>query len=110
MADPEKSFATVRGSFTIKSKHVTSTMTGSRQADDYELADVPYVQFFQEGYALHGTFWHDNFGRVQSHGCVNLTPTDAAWVFEFTDPPVPEDWHGVIAGDDTPRSVVNVRY
>ena len=110
MADPEKSFATIRGSFTIKSKHVTSTMTGSRQADDYELADVPYVQFFHEGYALHGTFWHDNFGRVQSHGCVNLTPTDAAWVFEFTNPPVPESWHGVIAGDDAQRSVVNVRY
>lgn len=110
MADPEKSFATARGAFTIKSKHVTATMTGSRQADDYELADVPYVQYFHKGYALHGTFWHDRFGRVQSHGCVNLTPTDAAWVFEFTDPPVPNHWHGVIANDRTPRSVVNVRY
>lgn len=110
MADPTKSFATVRGSFTIKSKHVTSTMTGSAQADDYELADVPYVQYFHEGYALHGTFWHNNFGRVQSHGCVNLTPTDAAWLFEFTDPPVPKEWHGVIVSENGPRSVVNVRY
>jgi lipoprotein-anchoring transpeptidase ErfK/SrfK len=109
VADPARSFATVRGSFTVKSKHVTATMTGSQQADDYELADVPYVQYFQEGYALHGTFWHDNFGRTQSHGCVNLTPADSAWVFEFTDPPVPEHWHGVVGHENTPRSVVHVR-
>jgi len=108
-SDPAKSFATIQGSFTVKSKHVTATMTGSRQSDDYELADVPYVQYFHEGYALHGTFWHDNFGRTQSHGCVNLAPADSAWVFEFTDPPVPDHWHGVVGHDRMQRSVVHVR-
>jgi hypothetical protein len=109
LADAAKSFATIQGSFTIKSKHVTATMTGSAQADDYELADVPYVQYFHEGYALHASFWHDNFGRTQSHGCVNLTPADSAWVFEFTDPRVPEHWHGVVGHEGTPRTVVHVR-
>ena len=109
LADPAKSFATVRGAFTIKSKHLTAKMTGSRQADDYELADVPYVQYFHEGYALHGTFWHDNFGRVQSHGCVNLAPEDSAWVFGFTEPQVPEHWHGIVGDDKTRRTVVYVR-
>jgi hypothetical protein len=109
MADPTKSFATVRGTFTIKSKHVTATMKGSQQADDYELADVPYVQYFHEGYALHGSFWHDNFGRVQSHGCVNLTPADAAWLFEFTEPVVPPSWHGANASEQDRGTVVYVR-
>jgi len=109
LADASKSFATIQGSFTIKSKHVTATMTGNRQADGYELADVPYVQYFHEGYALHAAFWHDNFGRTQSHGCVNLTPADSAWIFEFTDPPVPEHWHGVVGHEGTPRTVVHVR-
>ncbi len=110
MSDPTKTFATVRGAFTIKSKHVTATMKGSAQADDYELADVPYVQYFHEGYALHGAFWHNNFGRVQSHGCVNLSPSDAAWLFEFTDPVVPPEWHGANSSNEAPGTVVYVRY
>ncbi len=110
MSDPTKTFATVRGAFTIKSKHVTATMTGSAQADDYELSDVPYVQYFHEGYALHGAFWHNDFGRVRSHGCVNLSPADAAWLFEFTDPVVPPEWHGANASADEPGTVVYVRY
>lgn len=107
MGDPVKTFATVRGAFTIKSKHVTATMTGSAQAD-YELADVPYVQYFHESYALHGAFWHDSFGRVHSHGCINLAPVDAAWLFEWTDPQVPPDWHGANATADQPGTVVYV--
>lgn len=109
-SDPEKTLATVRGTFTIKSKHVTATMSGSAQADPYELADVPYVQYFFESYALHGAFWHNNFGRVQSHGCVNLSPADAAWLFEWTDPVVPAQWHGANSSVDQPGTVVHVRY
>ncbi len=107
MADPEKTTATKRGSFSIKSKHLTATMRGD-DTDDYELSDVPYVQYFEEGYALHAAFWHESFGQPYSHGCVNLTPTDAAWIFEWTEPSVPPDWHGVLAtgGEGT---VVHVR-
>lgn len=109
MGDPEKTFATVRGAYTIKSKHITATMTGGAPAD-YELADVPYVQYFHESFALHGTFWHDNFGRVYSHGCINLPPVDAAWLFEWTDPAVPPDWHGALATTDQPGTVVYVHH
>ena len=105
--DPSKTFATVRGVFTIESKHVTATMTGSAQAD-YELADVPYVQYFHDSYALHGAFWHNDFGRVHSHGCVNLPPVDAAWLFEWTDPEVPPEWHGANASAEQPGTVVYV--
>ncbi|MCC6649231.1 MAG: L,D-transpeptidase [Polyangiaceae bacterium] len=97
LGDPEKTTATKRGSFSIKSKHLTTTMRGEESVDDYELGDVPYVQYFEEGYALHAAFWHERFGNPHSHGCVNLTPRDAAWLFEWTDPPVPPGWHGVQA-------------
>lgn len=97
MGDPETEFATVRGTFMIYAKHVAATMDGSEDvSDSYSLLDVPFVQYFHKGYALHGTYWHDEFGRVRSHGCINLTPRDAAWLFEWTDPNVPSDWHGVI--------------
>jgi hypothetical protein len=96
MADPATTHATVRGTFYIHAKHVSATMDGDEATDSYDLRDVPYIQYFHEGYALHGAFWHDDFGRPRSHGCINLAPTDAAWLFEWTDPVVPPEWHGAV--------------
>ena len=96
MADPETTHATVRGVFYIHAKHVSATMDGNEAEDSYDLRDVPYIQYFHEGYALHGAFWHDEFGKPRSHGCINLAPADAAWLFEWTDPVVPPDWHGAV--------------
>lgn len=97
MADPETTDATVRGSFMIYQKEVSATMDGDEdRADSFNLHDVPFVQYFHKGYALHGTYWHDDFGKARSHGCVNLAPADAAWLFEWTDPVVPPEWHGVL--------------
>jgi hypothetical protein len=96
MADPATSHATVRGIFYIHAKHVSATMDGDEATDSYDLRDVPYIQYFHEGYALHGAFWHDDFGKPRSHGCINLAPSDAAWIFEWTDPIVPPDWHGAV--------------
>ena len=66
-----------------------------KHAGNFELRDVPYVQYFQDGYALHSAYWHDHFGLPRSHGCINMAPIDALRVFRFTDPPVPEGWHGM---------------
>lgn len=97
MGDPEKAFATIRGTFMVYSKHVSATMDAEDdKSDSFNLQDVPFVQYFHKGFALHGTYWHDEFGEVRSHGCVNLSPVDSAWVFEWTDPPVPPDWHSVL--------------
>ncbi len=96
MADPATTHATVRGTFYIHAKHISATMDGDEATDSYDLRDVPYIQYFHEGYALHGAFWHDDFGRPRSHGCINLAPTDAAWLFEWTDPVVPPEWHGAV--------------
>ena len=100
LGDPEKVDATVRGTFMIYQKDVSSTMDGSEdRSDGYALQDVPFVQYFHKGFALHGTYWHDEFGKIRSHGCVNLAPVDAAWLFEWTDPNVPPGWHGALNKD-----------
>jgi LysM repeat protein len=70
---------TVRGSYTIQRKYVSTRMTGP----DYDLPGVPYTMYFYQGYALHGTYWHSNFGQPMSHGCVNMRTSDAEWLYQF---------------------------
>ena len=86
------------GLFEIRRKHVTDTMSniGPDAGDDrYSIEDVPWTQYFEAGVALHTAFWHTRFGLPRSHGCVNMTPTDAHWVFARTWPQLPDGWHGV---------------
>jgi lipoprotein-anchoring transpeptidase ErfK/SrfK len=75
-------------------------ITVRRGAAGFELRDVPWIQYFASGYALHGAYWHDVFGTPRSHGCVNLSPIDARVVFRWTDPPLPDGWHGINVGSD----------
>jgi lipoprotein-anchoring transpeptidase ErfK/SrfK len=49
--------------------------------DNYYLPDVPYVMYFADYLAIHGTYWHDNFGYPMSHGCVNLPTWAAEWLY-----------------------------
>jgi len=103
-------FDTPPGRYRIRSKHVSTTMDGNTASDgNYSIQDVPWAMFFEGSYALHGAFWHDAFGRVRSHGCVNLGPTDARWLFQWTTPFLPEGWHGVHAHEGSPGSTVIVR-
>jgi hypothetical protein len=98
--DPRKNFETPAGAFRILSKHLTATMDGDHALDGpYSIEDVPYVMYFQLAYALHSAFWHNSFGRPHSHGCINLAPLDAKWVFEFAEPELPRGWHGVYPED-----------
>lgn len=96
LEDHQQSTATKRGIFRIHTKHVSSTMSSDEAGEEFELRDVPYVQYFDQGYALHGAYWHDRFGTPKSHGCINLSPEDARRLFFFTEPALPENWHGVL--------------
>ena len=96
--DPTKTKATKRGIFRIHTKYVTATMDSRVVGEEFELRDVPYVQYFTEGYALHAAYWHDVFGQPKSHGCINLAPEDARRLFFWTGPAVPAGWHGASAG------------
>lgn len=105
--DPLRDMRTPTGLFRITSKHVTHTMDGDHAVDGpYSIEDVPYVMYFQLAYALHSAFWHDGFGRPRSHGCVNLAPEDARWIFRWASPALPEGWHGVYPGPDAPGTWV----
>lgn len=61
-------------------------------AEEWNVADVPYSMRFRTNFALHGTYWHDGFGRRHSHGCVNLSPQDAHHLYDWTAPAVPAGW------------------
>ena len=74
---------TVTGQFRIWLRFQSQDMDGYRLGYDYYLRNVPYVQYFYEDYALHGTFWHRNFGTPMSHGCVNLSPSAAEWLYNW---------------------------
>jgi hypothetical protein len=70
-------------------------MDGSDPVDgDFEVEEVPWTMYYWGSFALHGAYWHDDFGQVRSHGCTNLAPADARWLFEWSSPSVPDGWHG----------------
>jgi lipoprotein-anchoring transpeptidase ErfK/SrfK len=77
---------TVTGEFRIKTKVKAQTMSGGSGADYYNLPNVKWVQYFYQEYAFHGTYWHNDFGRPKSHGCVNMTNADAKWLFDWAGP------------------------
>ena len=76
--------ATPVGQFRVLVKLPMETMTGTVNGEPYSVEDVPYVMYFtDEGHALHGTYWHNNFGAPMSHGCVNLPMDVAEWMFRW---------------------------
>jgi lipoprotein-anchoring transpeptidase ErfK/SrfK len=86
--------ATPTGLFWVGEKHVTVTMSGEDPVDGYyEVAEVPWTQFYDGSYALHGAYWHDTFGKTRSHGCTNISPSDARWLFHWTDGEVRPGFH-----------------
>jgi lipoprotein-anchoring transpeptidase ErfK/SrfK len=100
-------YSTPPGKFRIYGKHVTITMDNPDGGEEaYSIEDVPWTQYFNEGYALHAAFWHDRFGRVRSHGCINLSPGDARRLFFWTGPEVPPGMHGTIATRANPGTLV----
>lgn len=73
---------TPTGLYHIRSKHVTTTMRGKDDGEGwYEVEEVPWTMYYSRCYAIHGAYWHDGFGDVRSHGCTNLAPVDARWLF-----------------------------
>jgi lipoprotein-anchoring transpeptidase ErfK/SrfK len=71
----------VLGDYNIYVKYVADDMQGA----DYFLPQVPYTMYFYQGYGIHGTYWHNSFGRPMSHGCVNLPTPEAEWFFNWAE-------------------------
>jgi hypothetical protein len=89
-------YETPTGLYRVRRKYVSRRMRGpDPDHGTYDIEEVPWILYYNRGYALHGAYWHDEFGNVRSHGCTNIPPTDAAWLFDWSDPEVPEGWHGI---------------
>ncbi len=101
---------TPRGNYPVWGKSSAITMK-SQEYDDapYYVNRVPWVLFFQAHNALHAAYWHDRFGAVKSHGCANLAPRDAQYLFEWLDPKLPAGWTSVRYWDLSQAPVVHVR-
>jgi hypothetical protein len=98
LMSPGKEDATPYGRYTVESKHHVTTMTTEMgEPRKFWIADVPWTIYFKRPYAIHGSYWHEDFGERKSGGCVNLSPIDAERVFRWTDPALPEGWNTVQA-------------
>jgi hypothetical protein len=86
---------TPMGIYRVTFKHRAATMSPEQGENrSFWIADVPYTQYFNAPFAIHTAYWHENFGEPMSAGCVNLSPRDGKWLFDWTDPKVPADWNG----------------
>jgi hypothetical protein len=97
------------GTYRIREKLLTATLQSDLDdGTEFVHAQVPWSQRFYDKYLLHTAYWHDQWGEGHSGGCVNLSPTDARWLFGWTEPKLPEGWHAVRAGDpdDAPSTIV----
>jgi hypothetical protein len=75
---------TYEGTFNIYFRQLRRDMSWGVPGDDfYAIEEVPWTMFFDEGRALHGAYWHDGLGYRRSHGCVNLSITDAHWLYQY---------------------------
>ncbi|PIV00913.1 hypothetical protein COS54_02000 [Candidatus Shapirobacteria bacterium CG03_land_8_20_14_0_80_39_12] len=99
---------TPTGEFRIWGKFKYAKMSGGRKENNtyYYLPNVPYTMYFYNGFGLHGTYWHNNFGQTMSHGCVNLPTLVAEKLFYWTTPTLPSDKNSVSASKDDPGTRV----
>ncbi len=100
---------TPKGEYSIWAKFRATKMSGGSGAYAYYLPNVPYVMFFENevipgwrGYSLHGTYWHNDFGRTHSHGCVNLPTPVAEKIYYWAGPVLPDGKGSTFASPDNP--------
>lgn len=97
------------GEFRIWIKLRAARMEGGSGKYYYNLPNVPYVMYFENGqipgyrgYGLHGTYWHNDFGVRRSHGCVNLPTSIAKQLYYWVSPVLPEGKNSIRASSDNP--------
>lgn len=103
-------YPTPKGTFNIWYKTKATRMTGG-SADlgtFYDLPNVPNDMFFYQGYALHGAYWHNNFGHPMSHGCVNEPLASAAQIFDWAGPAIPSGQGAIRSSPENPGTRVLV--
>jgi L,D-transpeptidase catalytic domain len=83
---------TPKGEYRVERKQPSRHMASNLEGNEFDLPGVPWVCYISwTGVSFHGTYWHHNYGTPQSHGCINLNPEAAKWIYRWTDPVVPVD-------------------
>jgi hypothetical protein len=105
-----RSFGTIPGDHRIFRKIAGQLMAGGTTGyDGYYLPGIGWVSYFtSSGIAFHATYWHNDYGAPRSHGCVNMLPEDAHWVFRWTMPVYPETVQRMLATSREEGSHVRV--
>ena len=107
-----KQSETPLGVFQLWVKLAYSDMDDIERTDipkNYSIQDVPWVQFFKGSYGFHAAFWHNDFGHRRSHGCINLSPTDARYLFTFTQPILPPGWNAILPIPEDHPTTIQIR-
>lgn len=108
-ADLVKMSTTPIGTFRITYKIRATTMSPEvGDPRDFWLAEVPYTQYFSMPFALHTSYWHESFGEWMSAGCINVSPEDGRWLFDWTLPQVPAEWNGAASAPETGTGTIVV--
>jgi hypothetical protein len=102
--------ATHTGTFNVVWKFRSWRMTGEERGKEWVVDEVPFVAFYKGNFAIHTAWWHNDFGRPKSHGCVNIPPAAAQALFPWIEPDVPEGWYGVASYYPEARgTVIDIR-
>jgi len=98
--DPNKYATTNIGIFPIEWKDRTAAMSSEKYGEPKVLwfADVPHIQYLRAPLAMHVAYWHEDFGNPKSAECVNVSPEDGNWLFNWTGPELPEGWGAMRPG------------
>jgi hypothetical protein len=108
LGDPETTQSTPMGEFAVIAKHTTGAKVDATSlAEGVALHDAPWVLEMENGKLVHGAYWHDRFGIEHGPGNVQLSPDDAAFLWRWATPEMPESWHGVTTHDG--KTIINIR-
>jgi hypothetical protein len=102
-------YTTPNGNFTTYYKRPSRHMAaGDLASSGFDLPGVPWVQYFTEsGVAFHGTYWHNDFGRPRSHGCINLSSQNAKWLYLWSQPEIPINKEFAVVASGTKIHIKN---
>lgn len=112
LGEPETTASTARGTFEVVAKHVTRRdQNPAKESGSAALYDLPWVLELSSGQLVHAALQHDRFGIEHTDGNVQLSPADAATLWRWATPELPEGWHSVRAGDEpgAPKTLIHVR-
>jgi len=112
LGDPKTTASTAQGVFEVVEKHITDRGLDPKASEqNYEVYDVPWVLTLAGGTRLHAAFWHDRFGIEHTDGALHVSPKDAARIFAWSTPELPEGWHAIKASGQksVQKTMVRVR-